>query len=245
MGLLQQLETKLAKALESPFGRIFRSEVRPIELARRLAREMDARKTVSLSTTYVPNAYTVYLSTQDYKRVSDYRDDLVAELEAYLLEYSRREGVQLSERPVVTLSLDDRLRLGEFGVAARTLSKGPSRATASKQTQRAGTKPSEQRRSNTTASHRVAYLSLDGERTELSQPKLLIGRSHDCDLVIDSPNVSRQHAEVRRTEDGWALLDLRSTNGVVVNGRRVRGTTPLRDGDLVLLGDSELHFQSE
>jgi pSer/pThr/pTyr-binding forkhead associated (FHA) protein len=71
---------------------------------------------------------------------------------------------------------------------------------------------------------------------------VVIGRSRECDLVIQDPNVSRRHAELRRDEDGWRLVDLGSTNGVKVNGRRVEQTA-LRPGDRVTIGVTDMSFE--
>ncbi len=63
MSVLRNLEAKLTDIVEGTFGRVFKSEVRPVEIARKLAREMDEHKTASVSRIYVPNEYIVYLST--------------------------------------------------------------------------------------------------------------------------------------------------------------------------------------
>ena len=99
--------------------RAFKSEVRPVEIARKLAREMDAHKRPSLSRTYVPNEYTVWLSPDDRAQFEGYEHDLAQELSGYLLEHARRERIALLTRPAVEFRTDERLRLGEFGIQAR------------------------------------------------------------------------------------------------------------------------------
>jgi pSer/pThr/pTyr-binding forkhead associated (FHA) protein len=83
-----------------------------------------------------------------------------------------------------------------------------------------------------------------GRRMVLSGATAVIGRSRDCDIVLDDPNVSRRHAEVRKEGDGWTVADLGSTNGVKVNGRRV-GQARLSPGDEITLGLSKLNFEQE
>ena len=90
MSVLRNLESKLADLVEGTFGRVFRSEVRPVELARGLAKEMDEHRTVSLSKTYVPNEYLVYLSPDDRARFDAVEHEVVGELAGYLLEHARR-----------------------------------------------------------------------------------------------------------------------------------------------------------
>src|ERR1700683_1441865 len=121
MSVLQSLESKIAGLVEGTFSRPFRSEVRPVEIARKLAREMEEHKTLSLSRTYVPNEYRVYLSPRDRERFEDYEDALASELTGYLLEHARRERLVLRSRPVVEFETDDRLGLGEFGIQARVV----------------------------------------------------------------------------------------------------------------------------
>src|SRR6202022_3457586 len=99
MNLLRSVETTIANLVEGTFGRVFRSEVRPMELARKLAREMDEHRTVSLSRVYVPNEYVVWLSPQDRTRYEGVEDEVIDELGAYLLEHARRERVSMASRP--------------------------------------------------------------------------------------------------------------------------------------------------
>src|SRR5207302_3808135 len=116
MSVLRTLESKIAGLVEGTFSRAFRSEVRPVEIARRLAREMEEHKHLSVSRAYVPNQYRVYLSPSDRERFADYESALAAELAGYLLEHARRERLALLSRPVIEFETDDRLGLGEFGI---------------------------------------------------------------------------------------------------------------------------------
>src|SRR3954462_9038320 len=121
MSVLRNIESKLADLVEGTFGRVFRSEVRPVELARGLAKEMDEHRTVSLSKTYVPNEYLVYLSPDDRARFEAVEHEVVGELAGYLLEHARRERLALVSRPRIEFRTDPALALGEFGVQARRL----------------------------------------------------------------------------------------------------------------------------
>src|SRR6476661_5894509 len=124
MSVLRNLEDKIAGLVEGTFGRVFRSEVRPVELARKLAKEMDEHRTVSVSRTYVPNEYVVWLSVEDRKRYEGVEREVIEELGAYLLEHARRERVAMISRPVIEFRTDDQLALGEFGIQARTVKLG-------------------------------------------------------------------------------------------------------------------------
>ena len=120
MSVLRNLERTIAGLVEGTFGRVFRSEVRPVEVARKLAREMDEHKTVSVSRTYVPNEYVVWLSPQRPRaNFEEVEHELTDELGAYLLEHARRERYALVSRPSIAFRTDERLSLGEFGIQAR------------------------------------------------------------------------------------------------------------------------------
>src|ERR1700754_3105225 len=119
MSVLRSLESKLAGLVEGTFSRAFKSEVRPVEIARKLAREMDEHRVQSLSRVYAPNEYAVWLSPEDRAQFEGYEDELASELSGYLLEHARRERIALVTRPQIEFRTDERLRLGEFGIQAR------------------------------------------------------------------------------------------------------------------------------
>src|SRR4051794_5872919 len=121
MSVLRSLESKLAGLVEGTFARAFKSEVRPVEIARKLAREMDEHRVQSLSRTYAPNEYAVWLSPDDRAQFEGVEQDLAQDLGGYLLEHARRERIALVTRPKIEFRTDDRLRLGEVGVQARPL----------------------------------------------------------------------------------------------------------------------------
>ena len=251
MSVLKSLESKIAGLVEGAFGRAFRSEVRPVEIARKLVREMEEHRTVSVSKTYVPNEYAVYLSAEDHARFADYEDALVAELAGYLLEHARAEKLALLSRPTVEFRTDERLSLGEFGIQAR-LVRPPEDAAAPPSQGDAGhtmiyraQREPEPLEPHVPAHLRRALVLVDGKRMVVGPGGAVLGRSRDCDIVVDDANVSRHHAEIRPAGEGWTIADLGSTNGVLVNGRRATGAVPLAAGDEVELGTSTLRFELE
>ena len=251
MSMLRALESKLAGLVEGTFSRAFKSEVRPVEIARKLAREMDQHRVQSLSRTYAPNEYAVWLSPEDRKQFEGYEGELKRELSGYLLEHARRERISLVTQPKLEFRTDDRLRLGEFGIQAR-LVRPPERAEE---------QPSQGDHGHTmvyTVSDRLAEPLREpdhrrgsarlrvGGRTELIGAQgAVLGRSRDADVVIDDPNVSRRHAEVRPSGGSWIVRDLGSTNGVKVNGRRIQGPQSLRPDDTIELGTARVTFELE
>jgi hypothetical protein len=249
MSVLKNLETKIAELVEGAFGRAFRSELRPVEIARKLAREMEEHKAVSISRVYVPNEYAVYVSSEDRERFADYEDALVTELEGYLLEHARQERLALLSRPQITFNTDERLALGEFGIQAR-LVRAPADPQAEPEQGEAGHTMiyGAQRLTGGAAIDPHAAKALvvaGGRRLVVGRSGALLGRSRDCDIVLPDSNISRHHAEIRPTDEGWEIVDLGSTNGVIVDGRRARDSMALRGGEQIELGTTKMRFELE
>jgi hypothetical protein len=251
MSVLRNLERTIADLVEGTFGRVFRSEVRPVEVARKLAREMDEHKTVSVSRTYVPNEYTVWLSPKDRANFEEVEQELGDELGAYLLEHARRERYALVSRPAISFATDERLSLGDFGIQARLVRHAEDRQepepaehghTMVYSTADRLRAPVEE---VTTRRPARPVLVAEGVRHALDLRGGTIGRSRECDVVLADRNVSRRHAEIRVTADGrFTVHDLGSTNGVRVNGRPVAATgEDLHAGDHLELGTAELVFE--
>jgi hypothetical protein len=249
VSLLRSLEEKIEGLVEGAFSRAFKSHVQPVELARKLAKEMEEHKTVSVSRVYVPNHYVIFLSPDDREQFQSYEVALKKELSDYLLERARGEGLALVTRPQIEFKTDERLALGEFGIQAQLLGepegdKEPQPADYGHTMVYTPDKATPPPKDFMAAQRGRGYITWEGKRNLLTGERMVIGRSRECELVIDDPNVSRQHAEVRKTIDGWLIVDLGSTNGVKLNGRRVKEEV-LRPGDKIMLGLIELAFDEE
>jgi hypothetical protein len=252
MSVLRNLEAKLGGLVEGAFSRAFKSSVEPVELARKLAKEMEESKQVSVSRVYVPNHYRVFLSPQDREQFSSYEPALRKELSDYLLEHARAEGLALTSRPAVEFMTDERLSLGEYGIQAQLLTAPddePASAAAPSQGDFGHTMVySPDRDARELEPEPVqpsrAVLSGSGRRTVLSGRRMVVGRSRGADIVVDDANVSREHAELRHDAEGWWVVDLGSTNGVKVNRRQVEQAL-LQHGDSITLGLTDLDFELE
>jgi hypothetical protein len=248
MSVLKSLESKIAGAVEGTFSRVFRSEVRPVEIARKLAREMEEHQSVSLSRVYVPNEYRVYLSPRDRERFISYEDALAGELGAYLLEHAHREGFALLSAPLIQFETDDRLGLGQFGIATRVvdadeLPPASVREEAGRTMVFGAAGPADVRQEpEETIRVGRALLLYRGRRFAVGSQGATIGRSRDCEIVIDDANVSRRHAELRPRGGAWVLTDLGSTNGTRLDGRRIERPEPLEPGDRIEVGASVITF---
>jgi hypothetical protein len=255
--VLRAIEQKIEALLEGVFGRAFRTNVQPVELARKLAKEMDDHKTVSVSRVYVPNEYTVYLSVSDQEQFADYQGSLIAELEEYLTEHAKRESYALLTPPKVLLETDDDLAVGEFGIATRMVQ--PKRGSRPADLD----EPREQIVSGATMIYKpvqqpteaaaaadipvereVAVLSWNGQSRRVDKRVVVLGRSRECDIQIEDANASRRHAELRQEGTTYSIVDLESTNGIEVNGRSVK-RAKLEPGDVFTIGATEVTFSTE
>jgi hypothetical protein len=237
MSVLRTLETKIADLVEGAFGRAFRSEITPVELARRLVREMDRHRQSSLASTVVPNEFVVWLSPGDRRHFASIEENLIEELSTHLLEHARSERLALPSRPQIQLRTDRRLSLGECGIEAKLVNTPPPAVA-----RRAGLPPPPEPPVAGEVLPR-AYVDIGGRRIAIGPAGSLIGRSADADIVIAANEVSRRHAQIAPDNDGWTLTDLDSTNGVRLNGRPIGVPTRLQDGDVIEVGAVELIFE--
>jgi hypothetical protein len=305
MGFLRRIESKLEGVFEGGIGRTFKSNVQPVELARKLAKEMDDNKVISVQTVYVPNAYTVYLAPEDREQFVAYEARLRTELAGYLTEHARREGYSLPNRARVMIETADELDVGTFGIAAEMEETPPplaadapppgvrlpeefgGEAAVPAPPAAAPAPPAAAPVAPPAAPVApVVPLTVDpfasaeapvapivavpapapvapaapvppppppapvaqwvlvwpGGVVPIRDTALVIGRSKDCDVPLADGNVSRRHAEIGRSADGFVLRDLDSTNGTTVNGRRVK-SAPVGEGDEITLGTSTLRIE--
>ena len=238
MSVLRTLETKIADLVEGAFGRVFRSEITPVELARRLVREMDRHRQNSLSSTVVANHYVVWLSPADRRHFAAIEESLIEELATHLLEHARAEHLALPSRPQIELRTHGRLALGECGIEASLVN------TPAPEVVRRGPPPPPGAASSPVATEVLPQASVDigGQRIPIGPEGAVVGRSSDADIVIASHEVSRRHAQILPDRDGWTVTDLDSTNGVFLNGRPLGVPTRLQDGDVIEVGAVELVF---
>jgi hypothetical protein len=252
--VLRTIEQKIESLFEGAFGRAFRRNVQPVELARKLAKEMDDYKMVSVSQVYAPNEYVVYLSPRDRDQFESYEPALVKELEEYLAEHGRREGYLLLSRPNVSFRTDEDLEVGLFGISNRMIQREAPESPPEPDVEPGATRIYRATPSETEAvsaeelglepepEHEPATVTVDGAQHRLEKPVMVIGRSKDTDIRVSDPNISRRHAEIRQEGSTFWIVDLDSTNGISVNGRAQK-RAKLDDEDRITLGSTELVFR--
>ncbi len=254
--VLRAIEQKIEALFEGVFGRAFRANVQPVELARKLAKEMDDHRTVSVSRVYAPNEYTVYLAPSDREQFESYEENLRGELQEYLSEHARREGYALLSPPRVLMETDADLDVGEFGIATRMAQPDRRHAAAEEPADDLEPGATMVYKAKTPAptqavspeelgvEQELVTLVYDGTRHEVKQRRVVLGRSRDCDIQLSDANVSRRHAELRQEGTSYWIVDLGSTNGMEVNGKRVK-RAKLTDGDTITLGSTKVTFTRE
>lgn len=216
---LERFERRLERLVEGTFAKAYRRGLQPIELGRRLTREMDLRRTVGVRRVIAPNAFDVVLSSADMDRFSSFAEELAEELVDAAREHARDEDYGFLGPVEVRLLEDDDLPEGVFEITAQ-VRPGP------------GAGP-------------VARLVLpDGSRHPIGDAPVVLGRLPGCDVVLDDPNVSRRHAEIRCDDGQVVLTDLGSTNGTLVNGVPTRSQR-LADGDQITLGRTTIAVELE
>jgi Protein of unknown function (DUF3662)/FHA domain len=214
---LQQFEDRLERLVEGTLAKPFRSNLQPVEIGRRLTREMDLHRRVGVRGLIAPNAFTVTLAQPDVERFSNFLDALVRELAEAAREHARNEQYIFLGPIDVQILEGSRLRAGRFTVTAEVI-EGPD-----------GLAPAE-------------LVLPGGGRVPIESDPVVIGRLPECAVVLSDPNVSRRHAEVLRINDAFVLRDLGSTNGTKLNGAPIRESY-LATGDNITVGSTTIVFE--
>jgi Protein of unknown function (DUF3662)/FHA domain len=229
MGIFARFEKKVEGAVSGAFARAFKGDVQPVEIAARLQRELDAEaKLMSRNKRLVPNEFKVQLSQHDHDKLAPYATTLNAELATELRNHAREMGYVFNGPVKVVFELDSSLPTGRFTVDSEAV---------------AGITPRSGRASETAINRAPLVLEVNGTRHPLQPPGLVIGRGSEADLRINDPGISRRHAQIRVNAAGPQLqidiVDLGSTNGIVVNGQRVQQAV-LREGSRIEIGSTRM-----
>jgi FhaA, N-terminal domain/FHA domain len=229
MGIFARFEKKVEGAVSGVFARAFKGDVQPVEIAARLQRELDAEaKLMSRNKRLVPNDFTVQLSQHDHNKLAPYASTLNAELATELRNHARETGYMFNGPIKIEFELDSSLPTGRFTVSSQAV---------------AGISPRAGRASETAISRAPLVLEVNGTRHPLQPPGLVIGRGSDADLRINDPGISRRHAQIRVSAAGPQLkldiVDLGSTNGIMVNGQRVQQAA-LHEGSRIEIGSTRM-----
>jgi len=214
---LQQFEERLERLVEGTLAKPFRSNLQPVEIGRRLTREMDLHRRVGVRGLIAPNAFAVTLAPADVERFSNFIDALSRELSDAAREHAKNEGYLFVGPVEVEIFEGSTLKSGRFTVEAEV-------------------------REDADGGFLAELVLTDGRRVQIGSEPLVIGRLPECGVVLADSNVSRRHAELRRSGDSVVLTDLGSTNGTRVNGAPIRERV-LVSGDEVSVRSTRLIFE--
>jgi len=215
---LREVEQRLERLVEGAFSKGMRGGLQPVEIGRRVTREMDLRRRVGVRGLIAPNFFVVTLSAEDAERFRSFVDVLARELGDAAREHARTEGYNFVGPVEVEIHLDESLRAGRFTVEAEVV-EGPDGLPGG------------------------SLVMADGKRVVLGAEPVVIGRLPECAVVLSDPNVSRRHAEVRRQGTEVVVADLQSTNGTRVNGAPVTERV-LHDGDEIMVGTTPIRYEA-
>lgn len=233
MGVLQRFEQRLENLVQGAFTRAFRSEVKPVEIASAIQRELDNNaQIVTRERALAPNNFVIELGPSDHERLGPYLGTLSTELVDLAREHAELQHYAFTGPVTVNFERQDDLGTGQFRVRSQVRA-GVDRGASYTPT-------------STTERNSVAYLRINGTQHPVVAPGIVLGRGSECDIRIDDPGVSRRHVEIRvytqGTETQLMAVDLGSTNGTVIDGARVP-QAPVTDGSRIVLGSTIVDVQ--
>lgn len=254
MGVAKSIEQRLEGLVEGFFTKVFRSGLQPVEVGRRILREMTGGKTVSVNRIYAPNEFRVSMSSDDYAKFSQMEAGLQREFSELVIEQAKQERWNLMGIPRITFHEEESMGRGELKVEAsltadpdapsRVYTREPKPDDAS--STRAVSSDTASRLGLEASGARLVVIDDSGKESEtisITKDPVVIGRMSTNDVVLSDPNVSRRHAELRRAGGRWLLVDLGSTNGTSVNGKLAR-EHELNDGDRLMFGSTKIRFET-
>jgi pSer/pThr/pTyr-binding forkhead associated (FHA) protein len=254
MGVARSIEQRLEGLVEGFFTKLFRSGLQPVEVGRRILREMAEGKTVSVNRTYVPNEFEVSMGSEDHARFVGMEAALSREFGDLVIEAAKENRWNLMGAPRISFQEVERMGKGEFKVDASLAADAAGAPRAGTHEPSHGTDPSLARAVSMDSAQRLGLSSgsallevLDEsgelkEKISLASSPVTVGRLSVNDIVLGDGNVSRRHAELRSDGREWILTDLGSTNGSLVNGK-LATQQQLQDGDRLTFGSTDLVFR--
>lgn len=222
MGLADEFERRLERVVEGFFSKAFRSKIQPAEIGRRLLREMESNKRVSVGAVYAPNQFFVRLSPEDFETLEGLIPTLKSEFLDRLRAETKERNWKLPGRLDLQMEADRTIKGGRFEVEA---THGITED-----------EPGDQ------AASVLRLIDSETEATwKLESSEMTIGRLDECDIVVVDPNASRRHARLMKREEVWWIEDLGATNGTLVNDTLVKERR-LSSGDRIRIGTTEFEY---
>jgi hypothetical protein len=216
LSLLSRLESVFESIAEGGFRRLFSPRLQPVEVARALEKEMARRKVVGTASLDVPNRFIAHLNPADYERFASFRDTVERDVAAYLDRRADEERFRPLGRIRVEIVSD--ANVSRSLVKAEALFEATADAAPVAELQRTSRfEPIVAKGPSRT----LVVIAEDGQELRVGHQPVRIGRGVDNDLVLRDVRVSRQHAAIEPSGDGWIVRDMNSTNGTYLEGQRV------------------------
>jgi len=241
---LDRLEETIERVMKDAITQRLGGRLHPIEIARKLSQAMDANQTITAQRVLVPNLYAVHLNPGDVQALEPFRATLEREMASYLAQAMEEEGFSTVAYPRVILMEDPAIPRRKVVVDAR-IAEGDHAPSP------------EEQHGNTVRLQILTAETLAGEAwlvssgpagKELAHPiahlPFSLGRALDNDVVLEGRGMSRHHAQIRAVHGHFYLMDLSSTNGTYLNGRRVAESI-LKHGDIITLGPVQFVFRRQ
>jgi hypothetical protein len=260
LGFLKHIEKRMESLVEGVFGRAFRRQIHPVEIAKGLTKQMDEGRMVSISRTYAPNDFTVHLSREDTESIQAYQASLKDELIQYASTHAENKNYHLMTPPRIRFETEETLRFGEFGVTAKlTGGDGPREKGAPQDTsgqtrifrtdessggemdQGTAAISADEAKRHGLAQEIVEVVLGDEKHPLEGRGPWTVGRSQENDIVVNDPNVSRKHARISRADNGFVVEDLGSTNGTLLDGAPI-DRERIEGGDELTFGQTTARF---
>lgn len=245
-------EKKVENLFDGLFSRAFKSNVKPLQIGRKLLQSVDAERDIDAQgRRTIPNTYVVQLSTHDREGFADIESALVRELTEAVREYVRQEGYHTDGKVRVVLRTNPDLRKGRFDISVRNNTEVTDVPAPVPEAQPQPTPTQNPITAPVTIVPDSAFdvppavITLpNGQRIALHEGHYVVGRNLECDIVISDPNVSRQHAEFVCAAGDVVVRDKNSTNGTKVNGVAIHDDQLLQHGDVIGFGTAQVKFEA-
>ncbi|WP_185173719.1 DUF3662 and FHA domain-containing protein [Rothia nasimurium] len=265
MGFIDRLEQGLEKAVRGTFSKGGTFE--PVDIANRLRTEMDNKAfSVSSGRTIAPNNFTAEFSASDFSRAQQWGVPLAEELCDVVIRHARDQGYSLRGAVRVTFSLNNELEPGSFDItsavkkmqapqdepAPHTAAAHP--ASAQQQLPTRITRPAAPPRTEPVPAHQLpqsrrpaptpqVVLDINGERVVVRDLPVTLGRGSNADITVEDTGVSRRHLDIVEQDGTYLAVDLGSTNGSYLDGKRLHGRAELRNGSVIEMGRARIVFR--
>lgn len=216
MGILDNFEKGLERAVNGAFAKTFRSGLQPVEITSALRRELDTKAAVvSRDRILAPNRFTVRMAHADFQRMTGLGATLIDELTELVQKHATEQRYQFAGGITITLSDDRGLSEGMIQIDSSTVKGG------------------------------VAWtpvLEIGGKRYPLVKSHTVIGRGSDADITVEDTGTSRRHVEILWDGARAQVRDLGSTNGSQLNGAPVKQAI-LEPDSVVTIGRTRIVFR--